>query len=145
MKTIIAIVAFISFTFVLSASAMQGMEHGSKQKGDTFVHAVMVDNIHAEFQIMDLAAMNMTDEQGKTHHVMVTFLKNGDKITNAVGKVKIIAPSDKEQLSDLTDYGNGIYAANFTIDELGKWGVICLFKDETGKHTVKFWYEHHAM
>jgi hypothetical protein len=121
------------------------MDHGSNQKGETFVHAVMVDGIHAELQIMDLASMNMTDEQGKTHHVMATFLKNNEKITKAVGKVKLIAPSGKEQLNDLTDYGNGIYAANFNIDEPGKWGVICLFKDETGKHTVKFWYEHDAM
>lgn len=145
MKKIIAIVVFISLTFTLSTSAMQGMDHGNNQKGDAFVHAVMVDGIHAELQIMDLASMNMSDEGGKTHHVMATFLKNNEKITKAVGKVKLIAPSGKEQLNDLKDYGNGIYAANFNIDEPGKWGVICLFKDETGKHMVKFWYEHDAM
>ena len=102
----------------------------------------MVDGIHAEFQIMDLASMNMTDPEGRTHHVMVSFMKDEQKITQAVGKVKLIAPSGKEQLADLKDFGSGVFAVNFTIDEQGKWGVICLFKDTDGKHTVKFWYTH---
>lgn len=121
------------------------MSHGSSHDGGTFKHAVMVDDIHAEFQVMDLASMNMKDPDGKTHHVMVSFAKNDEKITKAVGKVKLIAPSGKEQLGDLEDFGSGVFATNFTIDEMGKWGVICLFKDEDGKHTVKFWYNHDKM
>lgn len=118
------------------------MEHGSSQEGGTFKHAVMVDGIHAEFQVMELAGMNMTDPEGRTHHVMASFMKDGEKITKAVGKVKLISPSGKEQLADLKDFGSGVFAANFTIDEQGKWGVICLFKDMDGKHTAKFWYQH---
>jgi hypothetical protein len=48
-------------------------------------------------------------------------------------------------LGDLKNFGSGLFATNFTIDEKGKWGVICLFKDTDGKHTVKFWYDHHMM
>ena len=76
---------------------------------------------------------------------MASFLKNNDKIMEIAGKVKLIAPLGKEQIGNLKDYGSGVYAANFKIDEAGKWGVICLFKHDTGKHTVKFWYEHLKM
>ena len=134
----------------MDQSKMEGMDHsqmdhGSSQEGGTFKHAVMVDGIHAEFQIMELASMNMSDPEGRTHHVMVSFKKDGQPITQAVGKVKLISPSGKEQLADLKDFGNGVFAANFTIDEQGKWGVICLFKDMDGKHTAKFWYQHGMM
>ena len=145
MKKIIAIIAFISLTFSLVATAMEGMKHGNNQKQEAFLHAAMVDGIHAELQIMELAAMNITDPDGKTHHVMASFLKNNDKIMEIAGKVKLIAPLGKEQIGNLKDYGSGVYAANFKIDEAGKWGVICLFKHDTGKHTVKFWYEHLKM
>jgi hypothetical protein len=121
------------------------MEHGSSHEGGIFKHTVMVDGIHAEFQVMDLASMKMTDPEGRTHHVMASFLKNDEKIGKAVGKIKLVAPSGKEQIATLKDFGSGIFAANFTIDENGKWGVICLFKDTEGKHTAKFWYKHMAM
>jgi len=125
--------------------AMEGMEHTSGQADQGFVHTAMVDGIHAEFKVMDLASMNMTDPEGKTHHVMATFTRDNEKITKAVGKVKLVSPSGKEQIADLKDYGSGIFAANFTIDEPGKWGVICLFKEAGGSHTVKFWYPHMVM
>ncbi len=120
------------------------MNHGTSQDGGTFKHTVTVDGIRAEFQIMKLADMNMTDTEGRTHHVMVSFMKNDRKITNAVGKIKLISPSGKEQIVDLKDYGNGIFAASCTIDEQGKWGVICLFKDSDGKHVAKFWYNNQS-
>lgn len=121
------------------------MDHGTSHDGKTMKHEVMVDGIHTEFQVMDLASMNMKDKDGRTHHVMVTFMKDGEKITKAVGKVKIISPSKKEQTAALENFGNGVYAANFTFDEEGKWGVICLFKADAGKHTAKFWYTHNMM
>lgn len=120
------------------------MEHGSTQSGETFVHAAMVDGMHAEFQVMSLASMNMDDPDGKTHHVMLSVMQGDKKLESLAGKVKLIAPSGKEQVATLTDYGS-VFAANFTIDEPGKWGVICLFKADGGKHTVKFWYPHHEM
>ncbi|BBD09949.1 hypothetical protein [Desulfovibrio ferrophilus] len=135
------------FAFVLAisgtAQAMEDMDHGSTAKGGSFKHAAMTDGIHAEFQVMSLASMNMSDPDGKTHHVMAMFMKDGKKIEKAVGKVKLIAPSGKEQVGTLKDFGGGNFATNFNIDEPGKWGVICLFKDDAGKHTVKFWY--HSM
>ncbi len=124
---------------------MAGMEHGSASMDGKFVHSAMADDVHTEFQIMDLASMNMTDPDGKTHHVMVTFMRDDQKIEKVAGKVKLVSPSGKEQIADLKDYGGGNFAANFTIDEAGQWGVICLFKEKQGKHTVKFWYEHGQM
>lgn len=123
----------------------EGMQHGSMVMPDRFMHSEMADDIHSEFQIMSLASMNMTDPDGKSHHIMATFMRDNEKIERLVGKMKVIAPSGKEQLGDLKDFGGGNFAANFTFDEEGKWGVICLFKDDAGKHTVKFWYDHQDM
>lgn len=145
MKKICIVITFFYLLFAANAMAMDGMKHGSEHGDGKFVHTAMVDDIHVEFQVMDLASMNMKDPDGKTHHVMASFMRNDEKITKAVGKVKLIAPSGKEQTADLIDYGGGAFAANFTVDEQGKWGVICLFKDSEGQHTVKFWYESHHM
>ena len=145
MKRFFLLLAVVSLIFAGNSKAMEGMSHGSHSDDRTFSHSVMAGDIHAEFKVMDLASMKMKDPDGKTHHVMVTFSHNGEKITRIVGKIKLIAPSQKEQIADLKDYGSGVFAANFTINEPGKWGVICVFKDEKGKQTVKFWYPHMAM
>lgn len=121
------------------------MDHGSGQMGGMGKKSVMVDGIDAEFQVMELANMKMSDPEGHTHHVMVSFIKDNQKITDAYGKVKLIAPSGKEQISSLKNFGSGIYAANFTMDEKGKWGVICLFKAPDGQHIAKFWYQNDTM
>ena len=120
-------------------SAMD-MDTGSM---DPFRHNETVDGIRAEFQVMSLAGMNMTDPEGNTHHIMVKFMheKMDHQITNVTGKIKVISPSGKEQVASLKNY-SGIYAGNFTFDEKGKYGVICLFKESDTKHTVKFWYDH---
>ena len=162
MKKLLTAIVLAGFFIATNGMAMQGMQHGTETQsategshddmqhgsmsmGDKFIHSEMADDVHAEFQIMDLASMNMKDPEGKTHHVMATFMRDDKKIETLAGKVKLIAPSGKEQIADLKDYGGGTFAANFTIDEAGKWGVICLFKDDQGKHTVKFWYEHKQM
>jgi hypothetical protein len=62
-------------------------------------------------------------------------------IENAVGKVKLIGPNGTEQTNLLKNY-NGIFAANFTIGEKGKYGVICLVIVDGEKHIFKFWYPH---
>ncbi|MFN2353372.1 MAG: hypothetical protein ABR512_02450 [Desulfopila sp.] len=128
-----------------AALAMEGMDHGSKSADGTFKHATMAGNVHAEFQVMDLASMNMKDPAGNTHHVMASFTRDGAKIEKVAGKVKLISPSGEEQLAVLKDFGSGVFAANFTIDEPGKWGVICVFKDAQEQQVVKFRYPHMAM
>lgn len=145
MKSIFMLLSVVSVIFSSSLMAMEGMEHGSTTADGTFTYSAMAGAIHTEFKVMDLPSMNMKDPDGKTHHVMATFMRNGDKISNIVGKVKLVAPSKKEQIGVLKDYGGGVYAANFTVDEPGKWGIICVFKDEKETHTVKFWYPHMAM
>jgi hypothetical protein len=121
--------------------ASTGMEHTSPT--DTFKHTAAVKNIRAEFQIMSLASMNMKDPNGATHHVMVNLFHDSmnHPIKDAVGKVKVIGPDGKEQISTLKNY-NGIFAANITFSKKGKYGVICLVKVDGEKHTFKFWYQH---
>jgi len=116
------------------------MEHSSM--GKTFSHEAVVDGVRAEFQVMSLAAMKMTDPEGNTHHVMAKFFDptSKDQIKEAVGKIKVIAPSGKEQETNLKDY-SGIFAANFAVKEKGKYGIICLFKIDDKKRVAKFWYE----
>lgn len=145
MKRIALIISLLSIVTYSYGFAMSGMDHGHDNKAKHFTHTEMVDGVHAEFQVMDLASMNMKDPDGKTHHVMATFKRNNEKLTKAVGKVKLISPTGKEQLAALKAFGSGVFAANFVIDEPGRWGVICLFKEAEGKHTVKFWYQHMGM
>jgi hypothetical protein len=122
-------------------SAPSAMESASP--AGTFKHEVVDKHIRAEFQIMSLASMNMKDPNGDTHHVMVKLFHDSmnHPIKNAVGKVKIIKPDGKEQTNSLKNY-NGIFAANFTFGEKGKYGVICLVIVDGEKHIFKFWYPH---
>ncbi len=159
MKHIILLITLTSLLIAGGALAMGGdshgsqsmtgdmaeMQHGSETHDGNFKHEAMAGDVHAEFQIMDLASMNMKDPEGKTHHVMATFMRNGKKIDKVAGKIKLISPSGKEQLASLKDYGSGVFAANFSIDQPGKWGVVCLFKDQQEQQTVKFWYTHMKM
>lgn len=145
MRRVFLLLAVISLVYAGSGMAMEGMDHGDSTEDGTFTHTAMAGDVHAEFKIMDLASMNMKDQNGKTHHVMVTFSRDGEKLTKIVGKIKLISPSQQDQIAELKEYGGGVFAAMFTIDEPGKWGVICVFKDETGTQTVKFWYPHMTM
>ena len=119
----------------------EAMDH--QTMAGAFKHEMTTDGVKAEFQVMSLESMNMKDPNGATHHVMVKFFDadSGAHIKKAVGKIKVIGPSQKEAVVSLKDY-NGIYAANFKIDEPGKYGVICLAKIEGKKPLYKFWYTH---
>jgi len=121
-------------------------EHGAMQHkapAETFEHTETVEGIRTEFEVMSLEAMNMDDAGGATHHVMARFFKpdNPAPIADAVGKVKIIGPDGQEQIETLKNY-NGTFAANFKIEQSGRYGVICLFKTNGKKRVVKFWYPH---
>jgi hypothetical protein len=127
-----------------SHEATGGMKHASSMAGmHTFKHQAVVDGIRAEFQVMSLAGMNMTDPEGRTHHIMVKLVKEGTDrpIADAIGKIKVIAPDKQEQTGLLKRYGDFL-AANFSFAAPGKYGVICLFVEEGRKHIVKFWYPH---
>ena len=121
----------------------QGMQMDHTGMGGTFKHTATEGGIDAEFQVMSLASMNMTSDKGETHHIMVNLKETdgGAPIKNAVGKIKVIAPDKTEQESPLKNY-NGILAANFTFKEPGKYGVICLLKNQDEKQVFKFWYNH---
>jgi hypothetical protein len=108
-----------------------------------FGHKTVVDGIQAEFQVMRLADMHMSDPEGHTHHIMVKLVQEGSDqpLSDAIGKIKVIAPDKKEQTGVLKRYGDFL-AANFTFDVPGNYGVICLFMVNGQKHVVKFWYPH---
>ena len=135
---------FIAF----AGSTHEGHEMGMKDEqapSGTYKHNAVADGIRAEFQVMSLESMNMKDEDGATHHIMVKLIDDGNsqQVLGAIGKIKVISPSKKEQVQFLKDY-NGIMAANFTFEENGKYGVICLFKVNDEKKLFKFWYHHHG-
>jgi hypothetical protein len=108
-----------------------------------FEHRMIDKQIRAEFQIMNLASMNMKDPDGATHHVMVKLYDDSgnQQVKDAVGKVKVIGPDKIEQVNSLKNY-SGNFAANFTFGNKGKYGVICLVKIGGEKHLFKFWYPH---
>ncbi len=156
MKNTIIILTIATLLFSsLPAAAMQGhgdmkqSGHGEMEGTDHghmgFKHDAVVDGVRSEFQIMSLASMNMKDDQGRTHHIMVKLMddKTKNEIKTAKGKIKIIGPDGAEQISALKNY-SGIFAANFTFDAKGKYGVICLLKVNGEKQVVKFWYNHHG-
>lgn len=139
----------------MNDKAAQTSGHGASDKGASghgamdekpsmgFTHQENLEGVQAEFQIMSLASMNMKDAAGATHHVMITLKDSATQkqINQAEGKIKIIGPDKKEQISDLQDY-SGILAANVNFDSPGKYGVICMFRAQGQKHLVKFWYPH---
>lgn len=139
------ILSLLMATSPILASENHGThdEKTGAQKPVTFKHETVVDGIQAEFQIMSLSSMNMKDPDGATYHVMLKLFnkKTNQPIKQVVGKVKVIDPAGEEQIATLKDY-NGILAANFTFKETGKYGMICLFKENGKKHVVKFWYPH---
>ena len=128
---------------VLAGSSSHGSSrstHAMSDKG-TFKHHENIEGVKTEFEIMSLASMNMTDPEGKSHHIMLKLYDESGKqpIKGAVGKIKVVNPDGSEQVGTLKDYG-GILAANFNFDLAGKYGVICLFKVKDKKRVVKFWY-----
>lgn len=159
MKKQTLLIAAIIFAFTaLPAMAMQGhdmksgdkMDHSTHGKqmdhtgmGGTYTHMASEGGIDAEFQVMSLASMNMTSDKGETHHIMVNLKETdgGAPIKNAIGKIKVIAPDKTEQEGSLKNY-SGILAANFNFKEPGKYGVICLLKNQDRKQVFKFWYHH---
>jgi thiol-disulfide isomerase/thioredoxin len=118
---------------------------GQSSQSTVFSHAVVVDGVRVVFQVMGLEGMKMEDPEGNTHHMMVKFFDDTtrDRLEDLIGKIKVISPEGSDQVAKLKNYG-GVFAANFTFKEKGKYGVICLFKMGDKKHLVKFWYQHGA-
>ena len=147
---VIAAVALGLSSLALAASTHQGhgdmSTHGSggmgqTQSSGTFAHQVADQGVRAEFQIMSMAGMNMKDAGGATHHIMVTFVREGknEQIRNVVGRIRVVSPSGKDQVETLKDY-SGMYAANFSFSEKGKYEVTCVFKADDKQHVIKFSY-----
>lgn len=148
-RTIIYLSIAALFFSIQPVLASSGHGHGQSQTememsdGKPFTHHAQVDGVKSEFQIMRLADMNMKDDHGATHHIMVK-LSDADsdaEIKDAIGKIKIISPDGKEQEGALKNY-SGIFAANVTFGTPGKYGVICLVKVDGKNKVMKFWYPH---
>ena len=143
--------------WALSAPSLAGAQHqghgdmsthgsggmGQTQPSGTFTHQVVDQGVRAEFQIMSMAGMNMKDAAGATHHIMVTFVREGknEQIRNVIGRIRVVSPSGKDQVETLKDY-SGMYAANLSFPEEGKYEVTCVFKADDKQHVIKFWYPH---
>ncbi|MBL0713388.1 MAG: hypothetical protein JJV98_06765, partial [Desulfosarcina sp.] len=140
-KSFIVLGALLAASLVVTSAALSASgSSGMAMDQSAFKHEATVQAVKAEFQVMTLASMKMKDPAGATHHVMVKFFdaETDAPLEKAVGKIKIISPSRKEAVESLKDY-NGIYAANFTFDEPGQYGIICLAKIEDKKLLYKFW------
>lgn len=140
---ILGLIMIITAGQALAGSASHSSadaSHQTTEKG-SFKHQQTVEGVKTEFEIMSLASMNMTDPDGRTHHIMLKLYDENSKnqIKKAVGKIKVINPDGTEQIGTLKDY-SGILAANFNFQHKGKYGVICLFKVDEKKRLVKFWY-----
>lgn len=163
MITLQRIILYVSLLFfATNAFAMKGMDSsghgmsagkmshsstmsGSATKNDNFMHTGMTDGIHTNFQIMSLASMKMKAPDGKTHHIMVSFSQDDQKMNEVVGTMSVISPTGKKQTGELKNFGGGMYASNFNFDEAGEWNIVCRFKDQSTKHAVNFKYQHHKM
>ena len=56
-----------------------------------------------------------------------------------MGRVRVVSPSGKDQVETLKDF-SGMYAANFSFPEKGKYEVTCVFKAGDKQHVIKFSY-----
>jgi len=121
------------------------MSKNSDQKAasKSFKHKDVDKGIRAEFEVMSLADMGMKPSDGATHHIMFKIFHDNmnHQIQVAKGRIKIIGPDGKEQISDIKNY-NGIFAVNTMFPKAGKYGVICLLKIKDEKPLYKFWYTH---
>ncbi|MFO7557448.1 MAG: hypothetical protein R6X10_01345 [Desulfobacterales bacterium] len=113
----------------------------SKTTSHHFTYSGVDKGIRAEFEIMSLADMGMKPENGATHHIMFKIFHDSmnHQIQEAKGKIKIIDPDGKEQISDIKNY-NGVFSVNTLFPKAGKYGVICLLKIKDEKPLFKFWY-----
>lgn len=156
-----AVLFLVLVLLVAPALAMQGndhkghemsghtMDHGAMDQGNAatsghFRHADDVEGINVSFQIMSLASMNMKDPSGKTHHIMASFSHDNQQMKQVAGVITVVSPSGKEQTGKLMHFGGGMYAANFTFDESGKWDVTCVFSEQGTKYSKQFTYPHQA-
>jgi len=123
----------------MSSHGAGGMGHA--QASGTYTHQVVDQGVRAEFQVMSMASMNMKDAGGATHHIMVKFVREGknEQIRNVIGRIRVVSPSGKDQVETLKDY-SGMYAANFSFPEKGKYEVTCVFKAADKQHVIKFSY-----
>lgn len=108
--------------------------------------------IKAAFSIMPMAdhkkmlrdmKMKVEVDPQATHNIAVTLTdtRSNLPVTDAVVKMKIIAPKGSEQtkLLDFTQAMNQ-YAGDFTLSEKGKYQVLILFKSGGKKHPAGFYY-----
>jgi len=125
----------------MSSHGAGGM--GPAQSSGMYTHQVVDQGVRVEFEIMSLASMNMKDADGATHHIMVKFVREGnnEQIRNIMGKIRVVSPSGKEQVETLKDY-SGMYAANFSFPEKGKYEITCVIKADDKQHVIKFSYPH---
>jgi hypothetical protein len=109
-------------------------------------------NIKAAFSIMAMTdhkkmlqdmKMKVEADPQATHNIAVTLTDTGSNLplTDAVVKMKIIAPKGTEQIK-LLDFTQAMnqYAGDFTLSEKGRYQILILFKSGGKKHPAGFFY-----
>lgn len=143
MKNVLRTATVISvFFLVLASVSLAQHQHGGAtsqpMKMDT--KEVLVDGVKAVFQIMAnkehvkmLTDMKMKEkpESETTHNITVVLVddQTQKEITDAQVKMKVIAPSGKDQLKTLkTEKEMKSYDGYFNLSEKGKYQVLISFK-----------------
>ncbi len=104
-------------------------------------HVMTVDAHDRMMKMMKMKGGHSGREAGATHHIMVDITDaGGNKITDAVVKVKVIDPEKGTQVKALKAM-MGHYGADFKMVPKGKYQIMTLFKVDGAKHKGGFWYE----
>jgi hypothetical protein len=145
-KMTVLIAALFALTSPIASFAMDHesmpMEHGGMMSMGKVAHEEVVDGVKATFEVLDIKAKMKEMGMKETHHIMVVFTdaKSGKKLSEGDVKVKVMAPDKSEQTKDLMGMEGG-FGSDFTLEQKGKYGVMCKFQLKDGKvRSSKFWY-----
>lgn len=116
------------------------------------IRSFLLDGVKASFSIMGMAEhkkmlkdmkMKVEVDPQATHNIAVTLsdTRTNLPITDAVVKMKVIAPKGKDQIR-LLDFIAGMnqYAGDFTLAEKGRYQVLILFKAGGKNQAAGFYY-----
>lgn len=114
------------------------------ESGGKFNYSMTKDGVIAKFLIINLENMNMKDPSGATHHVMVRFFNanTGTQLEKVSGDIEFVSPSKEIFVASIRDY-KGVYAANISFIQLGKYKIVCHAKIDKKNPLYQFWYNYH--
>jgi hypothetical protein len=167
MRIFISILALLMGLFLASLPAVAQHQHGgpsspapggektmdlSMGQESSSIRSFLLEGVKASFSIMGMAEhkkmlkdmkMKVEVDPQATHNIAVTLsdTRTNLPITDAVVKMKVIAPKGKDQIR-LLDFIAGMnqYAGDFTLAEKGRYQVLILFKAGGKNQAAGFYY-----